>query len=32
VLRSTFWHSVLFAALIGALAFVQAHLATWMIP
>ena len=24
VLRSTFWHSVLFAALIGALAFVQA--------
>ena len=32
VLRSTFWHSVLFAALIGALAFVQAYLATWMIP
>jgi lactate permease len=32
VLRSTFWHSILFAALIGALAFVQAYLATWMIP
>jgi len=32
VLRSTFWHSVLFAALIGALASVQAYLATWMIP
>jgi lactate permease len=32
VLRSTFWHSVLFAALIGALAFVQAYLATSMIP
>jgi lactate permease len=32
VLRSTFWHSVLFAALIGALAFVQAYLATWMVP
>jgi L-lactate transport len=32
VLRSTFWHSVLFAALIGAMAFVQAYLATWMIP
>jgi lactate permease len=32
VLRSTFWHSILFAALIGALAWVQAHVATWMIP
>ena len=32
VLRSTFWHSVLFAALVGALAWVQAYLATWMIP
>jgi lactate permease len=32
VLRSTFWHSVLFAALIGALALVQAYVATWMIP
>jgi lactate permease len=32
VLHSTFWHSVLFAALIGALAFLQAYLATWMIP
>jgi L-lactate transport len=32
VLRSTFWHSVLFAALIGSLAWVQAHVATWMIP
>ena len=32
VLRSTFWHSVLFAALVGALAFVQAYAATWMIP
>jgi lactate permease len=32
VLRSTFWHSVLFAAIIGAVAFVQAYLATWMIP
>jgi lactate permease len=32
VLRSTFWHSIVFAALIGALAFVQAYLATWMVP
>jgi lactate permease len=32
VLRSAFWHSVLFAAFIGALAWVQAYLATWMIP
>jgi lactate permease len=32
VLRSTFWHSILFAALIGALAFVQAYVATWMVP
>jgi lactate permease len=32
VLHSTFWHSVLFAGLIGALAWVQAYLATWMIP
>jgi lactate permease len=32
VLRSTFWHSVLFAALIGALACIQAYLAAWMVP
>jgi lactate permease len=32
VLRSTFWHSVLFASLVGALAWTQAYLATWMIP
>jgi lactate permease len=32
VLRSTFWHSVLFAALVGALAWVQAYVATWMVP
>jgi len=32
VLRSTFWHSIAFAAFIGALAFVQAYFVTWMVP
>jgi lactate permease len=32
VLRSTFWHSVLFAALIGALAYLQAYYVPWMVP
>ena len=32
VLRSTFWHSIFLAALIGLLAFAQAHWLAWMIP
>ncbi len=32
VLRSTFWHSVLFAALIGLVACAQAYVLTWMVP
>lgn len=32
VLRDTFWHSVLFAALIGVLALLQAHALRWMVP
>ena len=32
VLRSTFWHSVIFAGLISALAFAQAYWLMWMIP
>ncbi len=32
VLRSTFWHSILFAVLIGLLAWTQAYVLPWMIP
>jgi lactate permease len=32
VLRSTFWHSVLFATFIGGVALVQAYLLTWTVP
>lgn len=32
VLRSTFWHSVIFAGLISALAFAQAYWLIWMVP
>lgn len=32
VLRSTFWHSIFLAALIGLLAFAQAHWLSWMVP
>ncbi|HEX7981360.1 MAG TPA: L-lactate permease [Gemmatimonadaceae bacterium] len=32
VLRSTFWHSVLFATFIGAVALVQAYLLPWTVP
>jgi lactate permease len=32
VLHSTFWHSVLFAALIGLVACAQAYLVAWMVP
>lgn len=32
VLHGTFWHSILFAALIGLLALAQAHWLAWMIP
>lgn len=32
VLRSTFWHSVIFAGLISVLAFAQAYWLTWMVP
>lgn len=32
VLRSTFWHSVAFATLVGAIAYAQAHWLTWMLP
>lgn len=32
VLRDTFWHSVLFAALVGVLALLQAHVLHWMVP
>lgn len=32
VLRSTFWHSIIFAALIGLLACAQAYLAAWTVP
>jgi glycolate permease len=32
VLRTTFWHSVLFAAGLSALAFAQAYWLKWMIP
>ncbi|HTW23384.1 MAG TPA: L-lactate permease [Candidatus Baltobacteraceae bacterium] len=32
VLRSSFWHSVAFAALVGVLAYAQAYWITWMVP
>jgi lactate permease len=32
VLRSTFWHSILMAGLIGALAWAQAYALAWMVP
>ncbi len=32
VLRSTFWHSVVLAALLGLLALAQAHWVPWMVP
>jgi L-lactate transport len=32
VLRSSFWHSVLFAGLVGLIAYAQAYWLTWMIP
>ena len=32
VLRSTFWHSILFAAFIGVIAWVQAYVVPWTVP
>jgi L-lactate permease len=32
VLRSTFWHSIVFATLVGVLAYAQAYWVTWMLP
>jgi lactate permease len=32
VLRSTFWHSVLFATFIGGIALVQAYVLPWTVP
>ena len=32
VLRSTFWHSIVFATFIGVIAWVQAYLVPWTIP
>ncbi|MGH9327886.1 MAG: L-lactate permease [Terriglobia bacterium] len=32
VLRTTFWHSILLAALLSALALAQAHGLSWMVP
>jgi L-lactate transport len=32
VLRSTFWHSLVFATLVGVLAYAQAYWITWMLP
>lgn len=32
VLRSTFWHSIAFAGLLGLLALAQAYWAAWMVP
>jgi lactate permease len=32
VLRSTFWHSILMAGLIGMLAWAQAYALAWMVP
>lgn len=32
VLRTTFWHSIVFASLLSVLALMQAHWLSWMIP
>ncbi len=32
VLRSSFWHSVIFATLVGVIAYAQAYWVTWMVP
>ena len=32
VLRSTFWHSIVFATFIGVIAWVQAYLLPGMVP
>ncbi len=32
VLRSTFWHSVIFATFIGLLAYAQAYVVPWVLP
>lgn len=32
VLRSMFWHSIVFATAVGLLAFAQAHWLSWMVP
>lgn len=32
VLRSTFWHSIVFATLVAVLAYAQAYWVTWMLP
>jgi lactate permease len=32
VLRTTFWHSILLASLLSALALTQAHALSWMVP
>jgi lactate permease len=32
VLRSSFWHSVAFATLVGLIAYAQAYWLTWMLP
>jgi lactate permease len=32
VLRGTFWHSVLLAAMISVLAYAQAYWMPWMVP
>ena len=32
VLRTTFWHSVIFATFIGLVACAQAYVVPWMIP
>jgi L-lactate permease len=32
VLRSTFWHSIVFATFIGVVAWLQAFVVPWMVP
>ena len=32
ILRSTFWHSVLLAAIIGGISLLQAYVVPWMVP
>ncbi|MGH9729419.1 MAG: L-lactate permease, partial [Candidatus Acidiferrales bacterium] len=32
VLRSMFWHSIIFATAVGLLTFAQAHWLSWMVP